>query len=73
MRKDVTRSEFDGPPQPHNRFLPMPKPPVDNSERKGNIKIIRKTLFRLPKFRERSGKIALSVIAVIAESKMSFR
>src|SRR6266481_778970 len=49
----------------------MPKPPLDEGDRKDYINVIRKTLFSLLEFRERPGEIALPEIAVIAKSKVS--
>src|ERR1700676_1547096 len=51
----------------------MPTPPLDKSERSDDVNVIRKTLLGLLEFRQCPGEIALSVIAVITKSKMSFR
>jgi len=70
---DVARIELNGATLIRNCLLPMPKPPLECSERFDNISAVRKTIFGLLEFRQRRSEIALSVIAVIAESKMSFR
>ncbi len=70
---DVARIKLNGAALLRNRLVPMPKPPLECSERFDNISAVRKTIFGLLEFRERRSEIALSVIAVIAESKMSFR
>src|SRR5205814_9371579 len=70
---EIARIKLNGAAQLRNRLVPMPKPPLDKGDRENNINVIRKTLFRLLKFREPSGEIALPEIAVIAKCKVSLR
>src|SRR5262245_21322852 len=51
-------------------LIPVPKPPLDEDERLKNIHVIREPLLSLLELRQRPGKIALPVIAVIAKREM---
>src|SRR5437899_12361099 len=51
----------------------MPKPPLDQGNRSDDVKVVRKTLLGLLKFRQRPGEIVLAVIAAITKRKVSLR
>src|SRR5439155_5966814 len=70
---DVARIKLNGPALLHNCLFPVPKPPLESGDRFENISAVRKTFFGLAEFRQRPGVVALCVMAVIAEGKMSFR
>ena len=70
---DAARIKLNEAALLRDRLVPMPKPPLEGSDRFDNISAIRKTLFGLLEFRQRPGVVMRPVIEVIAKSKVNFR
>jgi hypothetical protein len=69
----VARIKLNGAALLHNCLVQMPKTALESGDRFENISAVRKTFFGLAEFRQRPGVVARPVIAVIADSKKSFR
>ena len=55
---DVARIKLNGAALLRDCLVPMPKPPLERSERFDNISAVRKTLFGFLEFRQRPGVVA---------------